>query len=149
MQFLSDCVVFLIAQFPPPPPPFILHHTSDLLLLVISASAWLASIRQGGLSLITCFSMHPSVVMKALYSLPPSSGWLQHIFVKVQPHQPLPLLRTRQSKIHYFINAVVYGPVKLLRLVTGQHQHKPTGKKSHLETCWEVAKLEQIKQNTV
>ncbi len=79
--------------------------------------------------------------MWRLYSLPPSSGGLQHISVKVQPHQPLPLVRTRQSKIHYFIDAVVYGPVKLLWLVTGQHQHEPAGKKTQksscLETCWE------------
>lgn len=61
------------------------------------------------------------------YLLPPGGSWLQHISVKVQPHQPLPLLGTWQSEIHYFVNAVVYGPVKLLWLVTGQHQHEPAG----------------------
>ena len=60
-------------------------------------------------------------------SLPPPSGWLQHVSIKVQSHQPLPLFRARQRKVHYLINTVVDGPVKLLRLVTGQHHHKPAG----------------------
>lgn len=66
-------------------------------------------------------------VPSEMYSLPPPSGRLQHIFIEVQPHQPLPLLRTRQSKVHDFIYTVINGPVKLLGLVTGQDQHEPAG----------------------
>lgn len=60
-----------------------------------------------------------------VYSLPPPSGRLQHVFIKVQSHQSLPLLRTRQSKVYYFIYTVINGPVELLGLVTGQDQHEP------------------------
>lgn len=63
-----------------------------------------------------------------MYSLPPPSGRLQHIFIKVQSDQSFPLLRTRQSKVDYFIYSVINGPVKLLGLVTGQDQHEPAGR---------------------
>lgn len=74
-------------------------------------------------------------VPSGLYSLSPPSGRLQHVFVKVQPHQSFPLLRTWQGKVYYLVYTVIDGPVKLLRLVTGQDQHEPTGKEPEL--CWQ------------
>lgn len=58
-------------------------------------------------------------------SLFPPSGRLQYISVKVEAHQPLPLLQAGQGKVHNLVYSVVDGPVKLLRLITGQHQHEP------------------------
>lgn len=63
-----------------------------------------------------------------MYSLPPPSGRLQHIFIEVQSYQAFPLLRTRQRKVYYFIYTVINGPVKLLGLVTGQDQHESVGR---------------------
>lgn len=52
-------------------------------------------------------------------------GWFKNILVKIHSHQALPLLLPRQVEADYLVDAVVDGPVKLLGLVAGQHQHEP------------------------
>lgn len=52
-------------------------------------------------------------------------GWLQNMLVKTHPHQAFPLFLLRQIEADHLIDAVVDGPVKLLRLVAGQDQHEP------------------------
>lgn len=52
-------------------------------------------------------------------------GWFKNILVKIHPHQALPLLQLRQLEADDLVDAVVDGPVELLRLVAGQHQHEP------------------------
>lgn len=54
-------------------------------------------------------------------------GWLKNMLVKIHSHQALPLLSPRQVEAHDLVDAVVDGPVKLLRLVAGQDQHEPVG----------------------
>ena len=52
-------------------------------------------------------------------------GWFKNILVKIHSHQALPLLQLRQLEADDLVNAVVDGPVELLGLVAGQHQHEP------------------------
>lgn len=56
---------------------------------------------------------------ESVYSLSPPGGWLQDVSVEVKPDETLSLLGTREGKVHNFINTVINGPVKLLRLITG------------------------------
>ena len=49
----------------------------------------------------------------------------KNILVKIHSHQALPLLPLWQLKADHLVDAVVDGPVELLRLVAGQDQHEP------------------------
>lgn len=67
----------------------------------------------------------PAALEPSGYLLPSLCGRLQNVLVEIQPHQALPLLSLRQAEVDHLVNAVVHGPVKLLRLVAGQDQHEP------------------------
>jgi len=63
-----------------------------------------------------CFKSYPPF---------PLEGRMQDVFVEVLSDESLPLLAVWQGELDHLVETVVDGPVKLLRRVTGQHQHEP------------------------